>query len=302
MNLTLSELQQILKRTAIILEGMVAICLVISIIAVAHNDVFAKQNNTQLIADIPDNGTSQHASGHDRNTEHGKSGTQGKSESNPDGNGADKRRNASDGAQGGTQGYGDYDDNNGCGNDNDFADDNNGNCGGKPKPSHSPKPSPSPKPSTTPSPKPSVSPKPSPLKVKICHATGSTSNPYVLIVISDQAVLHGHQGHPNDIIPAPNNGCPKPQSNPDPSPSPNPHSSPSPTPTPSPTTNVGSSNDPSDPELNNSSSNTSTNTIGQVLSASVPKELPATGADLLSLVLTLGAFPLGLILARYKKI
>lgn len=124
----------------------------------------SKQEVT-LVADSPDNNLSQHPSGNDRNEEKGKSGTQGKSESNPDGGGADKRKAASDGAQG----SGDWDDNNGCGNDNDFADDNRGNCGGKPKPSSKPKPSddgcpkdcndldPSPSPSPTPNPTPTPS-------------------------------------------------------------------------------------------------------------------------------------------------
>ncbi|HEX7167846.1 MAG TPA: hypothetical protein VF230_12770 [Acidimicrobiales bacterium] len=66
----------------------------------------------------------------DRETEAGGSGTQGRSESNPDGDpGVDKPYPAA-GHDAETQGDSDYDGNNGCGNDTDFADDNNGNCGG----------------------------------------------------------------------------------------------------------------------------------------------------------------------------
>jgi Tol biopolymer transport system component len=45
-------------------------------------------------------------------------------------------------------------------------------------------------------------------KVTICHATGSATNPYVEITISDQGVLNGHLKHDGDIIPAPAGGCP----------------------------------------------------------------------------------------------
>ena len=44
-------------------------------------------------------------------------------------------------------------------------------------------------------------------KITICHATGSTKNPYVLITI-DVDGLNGHSNHPGDIIPAPASGCP----------------------------------------------------------------------------------------------
>ncbi len=47
----------------------------------------------------------------------------------------------------------------------------------------------------------------SPEKITICHATGSAKNPYVEITI-DSNGLHGHDGHENDIIPAPAGGCP----------------------------------------------------------------------------------------------
>ena len=68
-----------------------------------------------------------HPSGKDRTEESGGSGTQGRSNSDPDGmdnGGSDKP-----GCRGGYDE--DQDGNNGCGNDDDFEDDNNGNCGGK---------------------------------------------------------------------------------------------------------------------------------------------------------------------------
>ena len=64
-----------------------------------------------------------------RDVENGGSGTQGKSHSNPDGEGVDKPYEAA-GQAAESQGDSDFDGNNGCGNDADFADDNNGNCGG----------------------------------------------------------------------------------------------------------------------------------------------------------------------------
>jgi hypothetical protein len=45
-------------------------------------------------------------------------------------------------------------------------------------------------------------------KITICHATGSSTNPYVVITI-DKHGLNGHGGHDGDIIPAPAAGCPK---------------------------------------------------------------------------------------------
>jgi hypothetical protein len=44
-------------------------------------------------------------------------------------------------------------------------------------------------------------------KITICHATGSTKNPYVMITVSVNG-LNGHDKHPDDIIPAPAGGCP----------------------------------------------------------------------------------------------
>jgi hypothetical protein len=43
--------------------------------------------------------------------------------------------------------------------------------------------------------------------VGICHATGNTKNPYVLIKVNPNG-LNGHSRHAGDIIPAPADGCP----------------------------------------------------------------------------------------------
>ena len=45
-------------------------------------------------------------------------------------------------------------------------------------------------------------------KVTICHATASSTNPYVLIRVSKSG-LKGHMHHPGDIIPTPKEGCPE---------------------------------------------------------------------------------------------
>ena len=81
-----------------------------------------KQNGTEATAQDAAPGSA------DREVEPGGSGYQGKSNSNPDGEGVDKPYAAA-GQDAETQGESDYDGNNGCGNDTDFADDNNGNCG-----------------------------------------------------------------------------------------------------------------------------------------------------------------------------
>ncbi len=56
-------------------------------------------------------------------------------------------------------------------------------------------------------------PEPEEKKITICHATGSATNPYVEMTVSINAAtgLHGHEGHPDDIIPMPATGCPKPE-------------------------------------------------------------------------------------------
>jgi hypothetical protein len=77
---------------------------------------------------VADDGDNRHPSGKDRSVEHGGSGNQGKSASDPDGmkNGGADKPNGPGGID-----KADQDGNNGCGNDDDFEDDNNGNCGGK---------------------------------------------------------------------------------------------------------------------------------------------------------------------------
>ena len=87
-------------------------------------------NDNGTMNNVSDDGDNRHPSGKDRSVENGKSGNQGKSGSDPDGDsngGADKPNGS-----GGTD-KADQDGNNGCGNDDDFEDDNNGNCGPKDK-------------------------------------------------------------------------------------------------------------------------------------------------------------------------
>ena len=234
-----------------------------------NGNAFGQEKKEEItqIADKPDNNPSQHPSGNDKNEEKGKSGTQGNSKSNPDGDGADKRQNSKDGALAGTQGDGDYDNNNGCGNDNDFADDNNGNCGGKKKPKSTPTPKPSPSPEI-------------PKKETICHATGSETNPYVEITISDKGILDGHVKHDKDIIPVSKDGCPK--------------------------GNIGGPSDPSDPQTGATStiddkgtSSSSGSTISSVLGAI--SELPKTGLDILMYAWILSLLPIGVKMALYKR-
>ena len=77
---------------------------------------------------IVDGGDNRHPSGRDRSVENGGSVNQGRSGADPDrgtNGGADKP-----GGRGGVDRI-DQDGNNGCGNDDDFEDDNNGRCGGK---------------------------------------------------------------------------------------------------------------------------------------------------------------------------
>ena len=80
-------------------------------------------------------GDSAHPSGKDRCEESGGSGTQGSATSDPDddGRGPDRSNGGVDqeGGEGGVN-TADQDGNNGCGNDQDFEDDNEGLCGGNP--------------------------------------------------------------------------------------------------------------------------------------------------------------------------
>lgn len=108
--------------------NLISIALMAILITSTTGVVFAADHkDTQVEADRQDNEASNHPSGNDRNTEHGHSYPQGNSHSNPDGNGVDKPFTAS-GQSSFSQGRNDNDGNNGCGNDNDFSDDNNGKC------------------------------------------------------------------------------------------------------------------------------------------------------------------------------
>jgi hypothetical protein len=83
---------------------------------------------------VADDGDNRHPSGRDRSVEHGRSGNQGRAESDPDddGRGPDRSNGGPDKPDGtGGIDKADQDGNNGCGNDDDFEDDNEGWCGRK---------------------------------------------------------------------------------------------------------------------------------------------------------------------------
>ena len=85
---------------------------------------------------VVDDGDNAHPSGKDKSVEHGNSGNQGNSSSDPDddGHGPDRSNGGADKPNGpGGVDLADQDGNNGCGNDDDFEDDNEGWCGKKPK-------------------------------------------------------------------------------------------------------------------------------------------------------------------------
>jgi hypothetical protein len=83
---------------------------------------------------VVDDGDNQHPSGNDRSVEHGGSGNQGKTPADPDDDtrGPDRTNRGVDqpGGPGGDD-LADQDGNNGCGNDDDFEDDNEGHCRGR---------------------------------------------------------------------------------------------------------------------------------------------------------------------------
>ena len=84
---------------------------------------------------VSDAGDNAHPSGKDKSVENGNSGNQGNSSSDPDddGRGPDRSNGGADKPNGpGGVDLADQDGNNGCGNDDDFEDDNEGWCG-KPK-------------------------------------------------------------------------------------------------------------------------------------------------------------------------
>ena len=93
------------------------------------------KNDGDTPNNVIDDGDNAHPSGKDRSVERGGSGNQGKAKSDPDddGRGPDRSNGGVDqpGGAGGVD-LADQDGNNGCGNDDDFEDDNEGWCG-KPK-------------------------------------------------------------------------------------------------------------------------------------------------------------------------
>ena len=90
-----------------------------------------ERDGTSATSDVADDGDNAHPSGKDRSVEPGGSGTQGNSPSDPDddGRGPDRTNGGADkpGGNGGVD-KDDQDGNNGCGNDDDFEDDNEGLC------------------------------------------------------------------------------------------------------------------------------------------------------------------------------
>lgn len=88
---------------------------------------------------VVDSGDDQHPSGRDRSVEPGGSGNQGNTSADPDddGRGPDRSNGGTD-VPDGVGGFdkADQDRNNGCGNDDDFEDDNEGWCGHHPRPDH----------------------------------------------------------------------------------------------------------------------------------------------------------------------
>jgi hypothetical protein len=114
----------------------------------------------------PDAGDNAHPSGKDKSVEHGNSGNQGNSESDPDddGRGPDRSNGGPDKPNGsGGRDLADQDGNNGCGNDDDFEDDNEGWCG-KPE---SPGPNEENPPGGNPNPPPDVDSEDSRMDVKV---------------------------------------------------------------------------------------------------------------------------------------
>ena len=91
--------------------------------------------NDRTANNVVDDGDNAHPSGKDRSVEHGGSGNQGKAQHDPDddGRGPDRSNGGVDqpGGAGGVD-LADQDGNNGCGNDDDFEDDNEGWCGKPP--------------------------------------------------------------------------------------------------------------------------------------------------------------------------
>jgi hypothetical protein len=167
-----------------------------------------KDTNDGTANNVPDEGDNAHPSGKDRSVEHGGSGNQGNSESDPDdnGKGPDRSNGGADKPNGpGGVDLADQDGNNGCGNDDDFEDDNEGWCGHKPKKDKDDHETPgdTDNPGDDDGDEEGNTPSEDHSKVTICHATGSAKNPFVKITPSASGVFHGHLGHQDgrDIIP-----------------------------------------------------------------------------------------------------
>ncbi|MDQ3964386.1 MAG: hypothetical protein M3277_10815 [Actinomycetota bacterium] len=149
-----------LRRTGSLIVLLAVIALLAFTVAPAfghHKDGHENGGGSQASNHDDDDleGDNQHPSGKDRETNDGptddiQGGTQ---TSNPDNDGHGPERNSCEDTSedrvggcadkpGGTGGVDDADQdwNNGCGNDDDFEDDNEGWCGGKPKPTPSPTP------------------------------------------------------------------------------------------------------------------------------------------------------------------
>lgn len=118
------------RRAALIL-------LVSLVLVVPSSAAFAGDQGGPPACSEADDGDNRHPSGKDRSCEAGGSGSQGGSESEPDGDGRGPDRldrGVDKPGEGGGLDTADQDGNNGCGNDDDFEDDNEGWCGAKPKP------------------------------------------------------------------------------------------------------------------------------------------------------------------------
>jgi hypothetical protein len=129
-------------------------------------------DNDGVLNNVPDEGDNLQPSGNDRSEEPGASGNQGSSPTDPDDNGTGPdRTNGGLDQPGGLGGVDpeDQDGNNGCGNDDDFEDDNEGNCGGMPPgnvvttPVVTPAVTPETTPETTPGTTPVVTPETTPV-------------------------------------------------------------------------------------------------------------------------------------------
>jgi hypothetical protein len=115
-----------LKRVGIL---AITVALALGLLALPASAHHLEQNCPEVGVD--DN---MHPSGKDRSCESGGSGTQGKASSDPDdnGKGPERTNGRSDKLNGnGGVDHADQDGNTGCGNDDDFEDDNEGWCGKK---------------------------------------------------------------------------------------------------------------------------------------------------------------------------